>query len=51
VENKNVSIWRVMQAGPATVLKTDGLRKWLEFDSTISPPNLVWSHNGIGVDC
>ena len=38
MENKNVSIWRVMQAGPATVLKTDGLRKWLEFDSTISPP-------------
>jgi hypothetical protein len=27
-----------MQAGPVTVLKTDGLRKWLEFDSTISPP-------------
>ena len=32
-------LWRVIRAGPGTVLKTDGLRKRLEFDSTIPPPN------------
>ena len=32
------SQWRVIRAGPCTVLKTDGLRKRLEFDSTIPPP-------------
>ena len=29
---------RVIWAGPSTVLKTDGLRERLEFDSTIPPP-------------
>jgi len=31
-------IWGVIWAGPSTVLKTDGVRKRIEFDSTISPP-------------
>jgi hypothetical protein len=32
----------VTWAGPSTVLKTDGLRKGLEFDSISHPPILLW---------
>ena len=34
-------IWKVIWAGPSTVLKTDGSRKRLEFDSTILPPSYL----------
>ena len=32
--------WKVNQAGPDSVLKTEGVRKRIEFDSTSLPPNL-----------
>ena len=32
------SLWRVNWAGPSSVLKTEGLRKRIEFDSTSPPP-------------
>ena len=32
--------WKVNQAGPDSVLKTEGVRKRIEFDSTSLPPIL-----------
>ena len=35
---RSQQLWKVIWAGPGTVLKTDGLRERLEFNSTILPP-------------
>ena len=33
--------WKVNQAGPDSVLKTEGVRKRIEFDSTSLPPSYL----------
>ena len=34
------NLWKVNWAGPSSVLKTEGVRERIEFDSTILPPIL-----------